>query len=283
MAQGIGVIVFNRQARILSDSDLFTASVSFTALSDGFYSVVVQDNRANDTGDYTLDFFYLGDTPPSPGRSMVLEPIVWHQLGIPGDTTANVGTLFGSVFDLGSYASAEATQPWVVFVYESDPASGPSVYRIPDLSETIPPGRGFWFQHFSDTAFRVNLPVGTGDATGTSGNGCVTGSSCISIPLAQSNGNGGWVIGAVPSLQSVSPDEVRLVTDNAAPLCIAGCTLAQAFDAGLTLDGFWRYEPRTGQYAFISGSTNIPPWQGFWSPTAPSAAMASPQLRVPVQ
>ena len=270
--------------RVASDTDLSTASLSFTAPSDGFYSVLVQDSGADNIGDYTLDFFYLGDTPPSPGRSVVIEPIVWHQLGIPGDTNANIGTLFGSVFDLGSYASAQAAQPWIIFVYESDPASGPSgVYRVPDLSETLPPGKGFWFQHFFDTAFRVNLPVGTGDATGTSGNGCVTGSSCVSIPLAQSNGNGGWVIGAVPSIQSVSPDEVRLLTDSAAPLCTAGCTLTQAFDAGLTLNGFWRYEPRTGLYAFLSGTTTIPPWQGFWSPTAPSAAIASPQLRVPVQ
>ena len=269
---------------VASDADLTTASASFVTAADGFYSVVVQDSNADIAGAYTLDFFYIGAQPPPATRSVVLEPRVWHLLGVPGDLSESIEELFGQVLIPGSYNNAQASEPWVVFFYEPNPNAGPPrVYRTGELSETIPAGKGFWLQHFSSTAVRVNLPIGTGDAQGVPGGGCASSEQCITVPLAQEADTVAWTIVSAPTLQSPVVDDVRFVTNGAAPACTSGCTLPEAFDANYTLDGFWRYDSSEGAYQFLSGMQPIEPWVGLWSPTTAASSIALPRLLLPVQ
>lgn len=268
-------------ALVASDSASLAASIALSVPADGFYTLVVHDSGANDAGNYTLDFFYAGATPPARTRGVVLEPNVWHLLGVPGATGGTIGELFGTILDPGDYATSDGT--WILYGFEPGTASADASYRVLDLSEPVPQGTGFWFLHLGDTALRLNLPASASDAAGTMGGGCASGSSCVTTPLASSSG-GGWTIGAVPSTLSPGVDTFRVVTDGNAPDCTGGCTPADAFAAGyVSPNGVWTYEQSTGTYRRLSAVDSVAPWTGFWIRTNAPAGSATPELRLPVR
>ena len=269
--------------RVGFDTDSVTARIDLTVPADGFYTVIVQDSGADNAGDYTLDFVYIGATPPVRTRGIVLEPNLWHLLGVPGNTGGTLGELFGSILDLADYDNPDAEDGWILFGYEPATDTAAARYVELGLSDPVPQGTGFWFLHLADTALRLNLPPAATDASGTMGGGCAPGATCITTPLAASPA-GDWTIGAVPTTRSPGVDTFRVVTDVTAPECTDGCTLDEAADAGYTApNGFWVYEQSTDNYRLLSGVDSVAPWTGFWLRTTEVGGAASPELLIPVQ
>ena len=273
--------------RITSGSGRLTAQRDFTAPTTGIYSVVLTDTSHDEAGNYTLNYSYIGASPPLPSYEVVLEPGVWHLMGIPGNTGSTLGEVFAGTFRLSAYDDNTATDGWVMFGFEptqTDPATGVTgSYRKLSLSEPVPQGTGFWLIHLGGTAARLSLPSGTVNATGSTGGGCADDVACISTAL-DTPSNGGWTIAAVPSVRIPSVDEFRFLTGSPSPLCVDGCTLDTAANVGYAApNGFFVYEPASNQYRLRAGEDTIAPWTGMWfranSPSVPGA----PQLLTPVR
>ena len=108
---------------------------------------MLTDTSHDEAGNYTLNYSHIGASPPLPSYEIVLEPGVWHLMGIPGNTGGTLGEVFASTFRLSAYDDNTATDGWVMFDFEAtqtDPTTGVTGrYRKLSLSDPVPQGTGF--------------------------------------------------------------------------------------------------------------------------------------------
>lgn len=282
------LFVYDENSNLVAGTtSIDTASLFFSAAITGFYTVVVKDFGSASSSDYRLTYSYSAAAPPPKRtRSVIIEPNVWHLLGVPGNTGGTLGDVFSSGLDLSLYDNNTATGGWVMFAYDttapSDVPNEPGVYRKLLLSEPPPLTNGFWLLHTNTGSVQISLPINSIDAAGMAGINCTAGSSCVTSALDAPNA-GGWIIGTVPSTQVPVASDFTLVTEISAPACLFGCSFIEAANAGYVApNGVWEYESRTGQFRLRAKNDSIAPWSGFWLRANAPMAQSGPLLFVPV-
>ena len=221
--------------------------------------------------------------PPADGCDVTANRVTvadgeWHMLGLPCVPPADADTVADV---LGDDVPGVYGTDWIVFAHDPSIAPPASPYVDPGLDGRLRPGQGFWFIQESDADVTLDMPAGSRAAGADGTRGCSSG-SCTMTPLADSSAPFTWTMvgNPHPAESPVAFDDLRLVTDGG--VCASGCSIPDATDAGLTREGFFRYDGR--RYApLVTDGATLGPWESYWVATVPGANGASPELAWPAR
>lgn len=196
----------------------------------------------------------------------------WEQLVIPANGSAmTVRELFVDDFPALQYGT-----DWVLFRFDG----ATQRYVNPGLDGRVHQGVAFWMIQLSGSDVSVDLPA-LPDATVEHSAACPSTGGCTVASLAARSGLSSYnMIGSALSA-SQSVNEFRLRTPQAGSNCFAGCSLAQAADAGHTARELWRYNSNSGNYEDLNTIGTLQAWQGAWLQTKPGLQGSTASLLFP--
>ena len=195
---------------------------------------------------------------------------VWSLLSVPGAESITLEELVGDDLPGGQIGSG-----WAALSF--DGASG--IYQPLALSDTLAPGEGYWLQHFMGRSVEIDYPSLATLPALDSSEACISAQGCYTVELPQSTGDA-WSLLGSPFAAGVEIEALRLVTERG--VCVDGCSLDQARQAGVAGDTFFAYEPQNNTYTALRAGDVLQPGSGYWYPSALSAATGSGQLLFPV-
>ncbi|MCK5830395.1 MAG: hypothetical protein KAH20_08840 [Methylococcales bacterium] len=195
----------------------------------------------------------------------------WQQISLPCTLPSNAKTV-QAVF--GDDLSGTYGTHWVVFSY--NPIT--NAYKDIGLKGNLAQGVGYWVIHLNGSTATLDLPVGSTQTTTTASAQCASSSKCYQISLASKSGLVQWNMAGHSFPNNVALNHYRVVTNSG--LCVNGCTLDQAKNAGIVENRFWHYNGAS--YSIIQGNVPMNPWSGFWIAVLAGGDGLAPRLEIPI-
>ena len=198
-------------------------------------------------------FFVL----PVHATTLALQSNNWYLMTVPANPSdSTVGELFADDLPASTYG-----EDWVIFRFDS----GLQQYAIPQLTESLQPGDGFWMIQTTGAEVVLDLPPAIEPAETEASTQCAT-SACSAAGLPVSTSNHAWAIRGTPhAAQPVNVANLRI--SSASVGCAGGCDLARAASSGYLSGSQWVFDSATGQYRALDDIGQLVPWQAFWVKT----------------
>lgn len=198
-----------------------------------------------------------------------LAPGKWYLLSVPGEPDRTVADLFRSELAEGDYNNT-----WAVYIFDKSSQN----YDLPTVNDLLPTGEAFWFIHYSNTSIGFEVPEDMPDVPLALLSSCPSEGGCLEYELPTGSGVS-WSMIGTPFLESVVINDIRLVTDSGP--CQSGCTIAQAYDAGMSGNTFYAFDAVTNAYELLVNDDLLMAGDGHWFPTTIAGEFGPAKLLIP--